>query len=332
MSLHLVEVHLPKEFLLMSHGHELLTFFTLLFHMLKAGHLGFDVLSLSLDVRLDILAKLVLERNLLCTVVIDLLHERATGQFLLLPGCVALGPLTLGLFFLKALQFFLALRLAGHFKLQSLCERNSFLFGLLLLSLLLLSNAAFALDNAIDKVLVKLPLHAVFLLPLRLLNCHVLVSFLSVSFRLNDATDVSLLLLLLLLCPKLLHLFSLNCFLVLVHLHPLFLHVQLNCKSRFLLLVALTLHRLLPLFTFYLGKVAFVPQLGVKVIVCLFLGQSEGFVVKLEVPIGNGLELHNLRIHSSKIINACSPLRVQLLLHHCLTLILSAFLELICSS
>mmetsp|Transcript_78582 Transcript_78582/g.124019 ORF Transcript_78582/g.124019 Transcript_78582/m.124019 type:complete len:207 (+) Transcript_78582:1072-1692(+) len=74
------------------------------------------------------------------------------------------------------------------------------------------------------------------------------------------------------------------------------------------------------------------PKLGIEVVDSLLLCFAEGFVIQLEVPVCNGLQLHDFGVHRAQIINACSPLLIEFFLHHGFSFVLAALLELIGSS
>mmetsp|Transcript_111408 Transcript_111408/g.265799 ORF Transcript_111408/g.265799 Transcript_111408/m.265799 type:complete len:322 (+) Transcript_111408:485-1450(+) len=271
----------------------------------------------------------MLQLHLLGAVVVDLLHQGSTSELFLLPLGVALLPLPLGLLVLESQQLLLACGLSCHLELQRLCELHGLPLSFQLLSLLLLGDLALSFQDAVDEVLVKLLLHPLFLGTLGLLDGHVLICLSSFLLGLDAVLHDGFLLLHFLLRPQLLHPFGLNRILCLVLLQPLPLHVQLNSESLLLLIVPLLLEALLTLFTLDLGKVAFVPELGIEVVDALLLCFAESFVVQLEIPICDGLQLHDLGVHRPKVIYACPPLLVELLLDDRLPLVLSALLKLI---
>mmetsp|Transcript_111890 Transcript_111890/g.347140 ORF Transcript_111890/g.347140 Transcript_111890/m.347140 type:complete len:214 (+) Transcript_111890:1029-1670(+) len=71
------------------------------------------------------------------------------------------------------------------------------------------------------------------------------------------------------------------------------------------------------------------PKFVIELVVRLLLGLVGSPLIKLEVTVRYGLQLHKLGIHCPQVIDARSPLLVELLLHDSLALIFSPSLELI---
>mmetsp|Transcript_111409 Transcript_111409/g.265803 ORF Transcript_111409/g.265803 Transcript_111409/m.265803 type:complete len:466 (+) Transcript_111409:53-1450(+) len=329
MSLHLVEVHLSEQLLLMPHRHQLFAFLALLLDALQALHLLLDLPTLFVDVCLYLLTQPMLQLHLLSPVVVDFLHQRPTSKLFLLPLHVSLLPLAFRLFMLQAQQLLLTSCLPRHLQLQGLRKLHGLPLRLDLLRLLLLGNLPFALQNAMHKVLIEILFLSLLLCSLHLLDGHVFICLPPLFLCIDPGLDHRLLLVFLLLCPKLLQSISLHCLFLLIQFHSLLLHVELNSQSRLLLLIATMLQSLLPLLALDLCQISLMPELGIEVIDALLLCFAESFVVQLEIPICDGLQLHDLGVHRPKVIYACPPLLVELLLDDRLPLVLSALLKLI---
>mmetsp|Transcript_16279 Transcript_16279/g.49165 ORF Transcript_16279/g.49165 Transcript_16279/m.49165 type:complete len:234 (+) Transcript_16279:977-1678(+) len=71
------------------------------------------------------------------------------------------------------------------------------------------------------------------------------------------------------------------------------------------------------------------PDLVIELVVRLLFGLHRCLLVKLEIAIGNGFELHELGVHCPQVVNSCSPLLVELLLNNGLSLFFSPLFQLI---
>mmetsp|Transcript_95777 Transcript_95777/g.274987 ORF Transcript_95777/g.274987 Transcript_95777/m.274987 type:complete len:298 (-) Transcript_95777:341-1234(-) len=267
--------------------------------------------------------------DLLRTVVVDLLHEAAPGQLLLLPPCIALGPLALRLIGLQLDQHLLALGLPGNLDLQGLRKFDGLLLRLGLLGLLRLRHFQLARQDIVDEVLVECLLHVLLLFPLCHLDGHELVGLGALLPGEDALADHGVLLLILLSLPQLFHLVDLVGLLDILLVDLGLLHLQLHRERPLLLLVALPLEGLLPLLALDLGEVSFVPELVVELVVGPLLGLDRGLLVQLVVAVRDGLELHDPGVHGAQIVDARTPLLVQLLLDDRLPLVLSSLLQLV---
>merc|ERR1712187_452498 len=121
---------------------------------------------------------ILLQADLLSTVVVDLHHEASASHFLLFPLSIPFLPLSLLLFLLQSDKLLFTFSFLGHLDLQCLCILYSLFLGLFLLIFLLLSQGSLLGEHFLDEIFVLSFFKHYFLLTLRSLNFRILVSLL----------------------------------------------------------------------------------------------------------------------------------------------------------
>mmetsp|Transcript_17197 Transcript_17197/g.41412 ORF Transcript_17197/g.41412 Transcript_17197/m.41412 type:complete len:363 (+) Transcript_17197:140-1228(+) len=179
VALHLVEVHLSEELLLVLLAHEGRLALLLFRQLVESLNLTLNHVAILRNIAFEISSELILVFNLRGAIMIDLLQKLASCNLILHPYLVLLLPLPLGLFGLQSLQLLLALSLASHLHLQRLLE----LLGLLALRLslggFLLCHGLFASEHRHHELSVLVLLNINRLGLLAGLDCSVFVNLLA---------------------------------------------------------------------------------------------------------------------------------------------------------
>mmetsp|Transcript_39277 Transcript_39277/g.113561 ORF Transcript_39277/g.113561 Transcript_39277/m.113561 type:complete len:258 (+) Transcript_39277:852-1625(+) len=129
--------------------------------------------------------------------------------------------------------------------------------------------------------------------------------------------------------PLLLELLRLDFLLRLLFSRLLVLHLELDGQCSFLLFAPFVLQLLLALLALNFGEVALMPQPVVELVVRPLLSHDGSFFIELIVALSDAAELNDLGVHRAQIVDAGTPLLVELLLHDGLSLILSALFEVV---
>mmetsp|Transcript_8008 Transcript_8008/g.19251 ORF Transcript_8008/g.19251 Transcript_8008/m.19251 type:complete len:402 (+) Transcript_8008:428-1633(+) len=315
MPLDLMEVHLAEEFFLVSLFQDGLCARPLLVDALEALDLCFDPCSFGKDVLFLPVAHFVFEVDLLHAALVDVLEQPAPGELLLFPLVELLLPLPLLLLVLQPHQLRVRRRFTVHVHLEFLVKLEHFFLLEGFVSLLLFRDRLLFLKDGEHELFVH-ELVLCFLFGCFLLaNPLEFVDLFALLLRDRRVSLDKFRRLALCIGPLLAHLGTLQFQNLSLLELALLLEVYLLGEGSGHFCGEAGAHFFFPDLALDFRMVTFLPQRVVNRAFSCFLGVGFSFFLLLDATFKSHLELEQLRVLGSQLINPLAPLLVQLLFY-----------------